>query len=59
MCALSFIEVSFMNVGTLGIWSIGVQNWEFLLVDFSFNEYEVSFLILFGNFWLRIDFIQY
>jgi len=29
------------------IWSIDVQNWEFILVDFSFDEYEVSFLIFF------------
>jgi hypothetical protein len=31
----------------------------FILVDFSFDKYEVSFLILFDNFWLKFDFIIY
>jgi hypothetical protein len=37
---------------------IDVQNREFL-VDSSFDEYEVSFLIFFDNFWLKVDFIRY
>ena len=41
------------------IWSIDVQNWEFLLVYFFFDQYEVSFLILFDNFWLKVPFIWY
>jgi hypothetical protein len=42
MCALSFSKVSFMNVG---VFAFGAENLEFFLVDFSFDEYEVSFLI--------------
>jgi hypothetical protein len=38
---------------------IDVQDWDFLLVDFSFDEYEVSFPISFGNFWLKAYFIRY
>jgi hypothetical protein len=30
-----------------------------MLVDFSFDEYEMSFLNFFDNFWLKINFIQY
>jgi hypothetical protein len=43
-----------MSVGTLAFGAY-VQNLEFFLGDFSFDEYEVSFLILFENFWLKID----
>jgi hypothetical protein len=50
MCAWSFTKVSFMNVGPC-IWSIDVQNWKFIVEDFSFEYYEVSFLILFDNFY--------
>ena len=50
MCALSFSKVSFMNMVALAFWSIDVKNWEFILVDFSFDEYEVSFLIFFDYF---------
>ena len=28
-------------------------------VDFSFDQYEVSFLIFFDNFWVNVNFIQY
>ena len=42
-----------MNVGTLTyIWSIDVQNWDFLLVDFPLDEYEVSFHITLDNFFI-------
>ena len=58
MCALSFSKVSFMNVGIIKE-SIDVQNWEFIFVDFSFDWYEVSFLIFFDKFWLKVDFILY
>ena len=34
-------------------------NWEFLLEDFTFDEYEVSLLVLFDNFVLEVDFIRY
>jgi hypothetical protein len=46
-----------MNVGTLSIWGLDVQNWDFLLVDFSFDEYEVSFPITLDNFWFNVYFI--
>ena len=36
-----------------------IQNWEFLLEDFTFDEYEVSLHIFFDNFGLEVDFIQY
>ena len=57
MYALSFSKVSIMKVGALafGAMQIDVQNWECFLVDFSFDEYEVSFFILFDNFWLKVD----
>jgi hypothetical protein len=54
MRALSFSKVSFMNVGALYLEH--VQNWELFLVDLSFDEYEVSFIILFDNFWKLILF---
>ena len=38
---------------------IDIQNWEFLLEDFTFDEYEVSLLVFFDNFGLKVDFIQY
>ena len=59
MCALNFSKFSFVNVVAFASWSIDGQNWEFILVDFSFDRYEVSFLVFFDNFWLKIDFIQY
>jgi hypothetical protein len=30
---------------------------QFILVDFTFDKYDVSFLIIFHNFWLKVDFI--
>jgi hypothetical protein len=36
------------------IWTIDVQNWGLFLVDFSFDEYEVSFLVFLDNFWLKV-----
>jgi hypothetical protein len=41
------------------IWSIDVQNWEFILVGFSFFEYVVSFPTCFDNFCLKVYFIGY
>ena len=35
------------------IWSIDIQNWEFLLEDFTFDEYEVPLLVFFDNFGLE------
>jgi hypothetical protein len=43
-CALSFSKVYFYECGCPFIWSIDVQNWEFILVDFSFDDYEESCL---------------
>jgi hypothetical protein len=48
-CMLWALVKFFYECGYICIWSIDIQNWEFFLVDFSFNEYEVSFLILFDN----------
>ena len=59
MCGLGFTEVSLMNMGALAFRGIDVQYWEFFLVDFSFNEYEVSFLILLDNFYLKAYLIRY
>ena len=59
MCALRFTKVSLMNVAALAFWSIDIQNWEFLLEDFTFDEYEVSLLVFFDNFGLEVDFIWY
>jgi hypothetical protein len=58
MCALSFSKVSFMYVSVLAL-DINVQDWDFFLVDFSFDEHEVSFPISFDNFWLKNYFIEY
>jgi hypothetical protein len=32
---------------------------EFILLDFNFEEYEVSLFVCFENFSLKVDFIQY
>jgi hypothetical protein len=51
---------SFFNeCGCPCIWSIDIQNREFILEDFNFDEYEVSLLIFFENFGLEVDFIRY
>ena len=39
--------------------SKNVQNWDVFLIDFSFEEYDVSFLIFSDNIGLEIDFIRY
>jgi hypothetical protein len=49
MCAMSFIHISFTNVGTFAFGE-NVQNWDFILADFSFDEYEVSFSISYDYF---------
>ena len=54
---LSITEVSFIHCGRYCIWGKDVQNWEFLLVDFPLDEYEVFFLITLDNFLLEIHFI--
>ena len=59
MCALSFTKVCFMTVGALCFWSIDIQNWEFILVNFTINKYEVPLLVFFDNFGLEVDFIRY
>ena len=59
MCALSFNKVTLMNVAAPCIWSIDIQNWEFILVDFTFDEYEVSLPVFFDNFRLEVNFIRY
>jgi hypothetical protein len=41
------------------MWSIDVENWEFFLVDFSFDECKVTFFIIFDTFSLKVDFIWY
>jgi len=58
ICALSFSKVSFMNVGDL---EFGAQIFriESSPVDFSFDEYEISFLVFFNNFLLKVNFIGY
>ena len=58
MCALSFTEISLMNVDPC-IWSIDIQNWEFILEDFTFDEYEVPILVFFDKFGMEADFIRY
>ena len=50
MCVLSFSKVSFANVGALAFEHRCLGDWELILVDFSFDEYEVFFPILFINF---------
>jgi len=58
MCALSFSKVSFTYLCPC-ISSVDIYDWEFILVDFSFDEYELSFLIFFDVSWLKVDFIRY
>jgi hypothetical protein len=36
-----------------------IQNWEFLLEDFTFDVYEVPLLVFFDDFGLEVDFIRY
>jgi hypothetical protein len=56
MCVL----VSFLYKSEcLCIWHIVVQEWNLLLVQFSFDEYKMSFPISFDNFWLKVYFIVY
>ena len=60
MYASSFTKVFFLNeCGCPCIWSIDIQNWEFLLEDFTFDEYEVSLLVFLDDFGLEVDFIRY
>jgi hypothetical protein len=41
-------------------WGIDGQNFpEFWGIDFSFDEYEVSFPVSFDLFWLKVYFIRY
>ena len=56
MYALSFTKVSFMNVGALAFGAKVFRIERILKLIFSFDEYEVSFLIFFDNFWLKVDF---
>ena len=55
MCALSFSKVSLMNVAALvfGVYIFRIG--EFLLEDFTFDEYEVPLLVFFDNFRLKVD----
>ena len=53
ICALTFSKVSFMNVDSLHL----EHRCSELRVHLSFDQYEVSFLILLDNFWLNVDFI--
>jgi hypothetical protein len=46
-----------MNVAALAF--VDFQNWEFILVDFTFDEYEVLLLVFFDNFVLEVNFIRY
>ena len=39
--------------------SIDVQNWDFILENYLFEEYEVYFPNTFDNFWLKVYFIGY
>jgi hypothetical protein len=57
MCALKFSKISFMNVGPLHLEHRCSELK--ILGRFFYNEYELSFLILFNNFCLNVDFIQY
>jgi hypothetical protein len=59
MCALSFTIVSLLNVDAFPFGALGIQNWEFLLEDFNFDEYELLLLVFFDNFGLEVDFIWY
>jgi hypothetical protein len=58
MCALSFSKVSFMNV-PLHLEHRCSELRVHLGRFFSFDEYEVSFLILFDSIWLKVDFFHY
>ena len=59
MCALSFNKGFFCVWVLVPLhWSKDVQDWEFL-VDFSYDEYEVSFHVFFDDFCLNVNFTQY
>ena len=38
---------------------LDIQNWEILLEDFTFDEYEVPLLVFFYYFGLEVDFVRY
>jgi hypothetical protein len=58
MSVLRFSKVLFMNVDTLSF-SVLMFRIETFSVNFSFDEYEVSFRTLLDNFWLKVYFIGY
>ena len=47
-----------MNVAALAFGAY-IFRIEFLLEDFTFDEYEVSLFVFFDNFGLEVDFIRY
>ena len=38
---------------------LDIQNCEFLLEDFTFDEYEVPLLVFFDDFGVEVNFIRY
>jgi hypothetical protein len=56
---MSFTNVSFTVVDALALEGADVQIWEFILVDFFFDKYIVSFPMFFDNFSLKVYFIEY
>ena len=52
MCALRFPGVPLTDLG-LDVCGIVVENWDVILVDLSFDEYECSFPSLLSTFLLR------
>ena len=58
LCVLSFSKVSFMTVAALAF-RHRCSELRISLVDFSFDDYEVSFLISLDNFLLKVYFIGY
>jgi hypothetical protein len=61
VCNVCFeLYYSFFNeYGCSCIWIIDIQNWDFILVDFIFDEYDVLLFVFFDKFGLVADFIWY
>jgi hypothetical protein len=55
LALLKCFVLFFNECGFSCIWSIEVQNCEYILVDFTFDEFEVYFLDFFDNFSLKVD----
>lgn len=58
VCDLIFRTFSFTNVDGLAF-GIDVTNWIIILMDLSFDEYDMLLHVSFDKFWLTASFVRY